>query len=228
MPRTKFEMGKVGLEIKKSRLLKHLDEIEKLGREWVRELYASDPFGVSSIPFDPSSPGYRPDVERDEDTNHMLRRHFRSRQLWKNHTEWEEKLRAIARIRGGLLERFGRRVNGGDFTDAFLNTALEDAFDQVLNRTLSFNFELGNGGTSVVYRARMIVKSDRPVDLDSIRNSQNKLGEEIAASKEMAEAVEIWGEAMTLQEGMVGLVRTALRASDLMYPCRYCKHLWKD
>ena len=126
------------------------------------------------------------------------------------------------------LDGLHTEVNGGDFTDAFLTTALEDAFDQVLNRTLSFNFELGNGGTSVMYRARMIVKSDRPVDLDSIRNIQKKLGEEIAASKEMAEAVKIWGEAMTLQEGMIGFVRTALRASDVMYPCRYCKHLWKD
>ena len=228
MPRTKFKMGQVGLEIKKSRLLKHLDEIEDLGREWVRQLYAPDPFGVSPISFDPSSPGYRPDVERDEETNYMLRRHFRSRQLWKNHSGWEEKLRAIARIREGLLERFGQKTNGGDLTDAFLNTALEDAFDQVLNRGLSFNFELGDGGTSVMYRARIIVKSDRPVDLDSVRNCHKKLGEEAAASKEMGEAVELWREVMTLQEGMIGLVRTALRASDLMYPCRYCKHLWKD
>ena len=228
MPRTKFKMGQVGLELKKSLLLKHLGELEKLGREWLRELNAPRPFADSSTSMDPSSAGYKPAVERDEEANHMLRRHFRSRQLWKTHAEWGEKHRAIARLRIGIQEQFGPVRTRGGTTHSFLDTALEDAFDQILEGKISFGYELVDLGTSVMHRARTIVKSDLPPKLDSVETRHKKLRQEVAASKEMRQVKDMWSEASGLEESMTGLVRTALRASDLMYPCRYCRHLWKD
>ena len=67
-------------EIKKEYLKDHLEQVEDLITEWIEQLNAPDPFsphdGILGWESD-----YRPKLEGDLDSNHMLRSHVRSRVL---------------------------------------------------------------------------------------------------------------------------------------------------
>lgn len=124
--------AEISAEMRKDRLRKHLNEVEDLGRSWIKQLTAPNPFywresdeswatrpdvkAAQAIRF-PESPeekrwkmwacreAYVPLLEQDVASNHMLRKHLRKRALWHNHSEWEQRLNRIAKLAPALCER---------------------------------------------------------------------------------------------------------------------------
>ena len=92
----KNNTGETVAEIKKERLKKHLNkEVPNLIQEWVKQLNAPEPFAYMDHDIWGWQSPYRPILKQDPDSNHILRRHLRSRALWRYHTDWEGKLDSI-------------------------------------------------------------------------------------------------------------------------------------
>ena len=131
MPR-KRPTGETMILIKKDRLNRHLDEVEKLIEGWVERLEAPPPFYWSesreSEEFGkPPVSGpvartekylwweewklwacrsvYTPWPEQDEDENHVLRRHLGSRTMWGCHAEWMRMLNRIREMASPLCRK---------------------------------------------------------------------------------------------------------------------------
>ena len=49
----------------------------------------------------------------------------------------------------------------------------------------------------------------------------------ISGLKGMKELVEVWTDVRSLQEQMNSIAIKALKSNDILYRCRFCKHLWK-
>ena len=82
--------SKVVVEIKKERLTRHLDQVEELLSQWLGELSDPELFyrGVELSPQDIHITTFQTRLERDEEVNHMLRKHLQSRAVWRHHTDW--------------------------------------------------------------------------------------------------------------------------------------------
>ena len=76
----------IAQEIKKQYLVEHLEDIRRLITNWISQLSTPNPFAPREGVWNWQS-GCSPDLEKDQDSNHMLRRHLRSRALWSHHAE---------------------------------------------------------------------------------------------------------------------------------------------
>ena len=83
--------SEIGKEIKKEYLKEHLKEVQTLMEDWLSTLKAP-PMMIQKGVFGWESP-YLPTAEQDDDSNHMLRRHLKSRAFWSYHADWELKLK---------------------------------------------------------------------------------------------------------------------------------------
>ncbi len=53
------------------------------------------------------------------------------------------------------------------------------------------------------------------------------LSNEISKIGHMTKLVEEWSEVKLLQKSMEAIANNLVKSSDILYPCRFCKHLWK-
>ena len=90
----------IASEIKREYLKEHLEIVKKIIEDWISELVAPSPFAPLKDIWGWQSV-YRPSAEQDPDSNHMLRRHLRSRALWYHHAAWVRKLENIWQIKRG-------------------------------------------------------------------------------------------------------------------------------
>jgi hypothetical protein len=247
MPR-KSKLGEAAIEIKKGFLQKHLGEVIHLIERWLNELRA---------PYDEHSwkTAYKPTVETDADQNHILRKHLRSRALWQHHSEWERCLGKLSSLAQEAYEYAGEKIkqshsqqkhyNDGD-RNYFLETAIKTAFNLALYWALKEKGSLSDmsnyGLFKEVKRDRYHLVSEGILYYDhdpiatSIQQTEEKsmvvmehwgLIYELADLKQTKEAIKLWMQIKEIEEKIRRLVMNALKSSDILYPCRFCRHLWK-
>ena len=132
------------VEIKKERLARHLNQVERHLAQWLVQIDTPMPF--SQVDLNPQniqvSP-YQPPLERDNDINHMLRKHLSSRVLWRHHSDWMLLQESLAKAANRLVKLGQVRIDklaqeeGIQPTSWFLNSALEDAFSAVAGLLLN-------------------------------------------------------------------------------------------
>jgi len=226
--------GEAVAEVKRERLKRHLDnEVPELIEEWLRQLNAPDPFSTIKVNYGGfwgwESP-YRPALEQNPDSNHMLRKHLRSRALWQYHTKWEGKLNNIftlvKEIRGKTDKKIGNPPDR-KYTVHYRGTALWQAFRLALGfhpdkwyRPASPSPGLNYGATKIEEMA--VSGGQRAV----IETEHWGLIYDLASLGEMKELVDQWQEAVELATKMHDLAIKALKESAIFHPCRFCKKLW--
>ena len=221
------------LQIKKERLEKHLDDVEKLVKDWISHLSAPDPFA-----FDRRSDcwgwrsAYKPPLEQDPDSNHMLRKHLKSRALWRHHADWESRLDRISQLvplaYGKANEKMGEITSGkAQYTENYLGTALWQAFYSACDKSPYWEYRRVDYGVTVSFGGYPIAISSEPEEYDQIHQEHPRLAEKLATLQQVRGVAEEWGFVMRLQEQMRALAEKALKSSDFLYPCKFCKHLWK-
>ncbi len=224
----------VAKELKKEYLLQHLEEVERLIANWIGQLKVPGPFS-------PHEEGlgwefeYRPPLEADPDSNHILRSHIRSRALWRHHTEWERQL-ALAWL---LVTQFREMSTGqfplirdGDTVEIWTNyigTALLAAFEGLRrNRRVRMNYKIPENGLGVA-------AGDFKIDTGATTEKQRKaiqekhsdLATSILQQQAMKQLVDCWHEIVALEGRMTQLASKILKSRDILYPCSFCRHLWK-
>ena len=224
--------------IKKERLSKHLDDVDKLLRLYHQELDAPLPFRATEDELWPAV--YRPKVEQDNNANHMLRKHIVSRAFWKHHSDWGKELEGICRAGGSLLEFIETfqdqlfKKTGLRPTSLFGRTAAEDAFKESLGIEVHGRYEACQDH-GVNYRGlRIEESSDQNVqessdqnDVQTIQEAHSNLVAMLKRAPTMREIDRRWKEAKGHSESMGQLLNGVLLASDIVYPCRFCRSFFK-
>jgi hypothetical protein len=228
------------VQIKKERLDQHLSEVENLIRGWIPQLSATDPFAsyTRGDSWGWQSP-YLPDSERDADSNHMLRKHLKGRALWKHHFDWQWRLDRVFKMLAGVREKASkpdRERQPGDeslskkmaYTEGYLGTALWLAFGISRNRAPNLDYMRGDGGKGVRFGGYVIeTSSASETDFKAVREDHRNLGLRLSKLGEMKEMAEEWAVIEELQGKMQRLADKSLKSSDYLYPCTFCKRLWR-
>lgn len=223
----------VSMEIKKEYLKDHLENIKTVISTWLEQLNATAPFwpqrgywGWQSL--------YRTIAEQDPDTNHSLRHHLRSRALWKNYAYWDTHIDKVWHLAQQLRKRTSKlhlRGSGYEnrlYTADYLGTALYKGFGLALGEKVERDYRVPENEVGLCYQAYRIE--------DSIKNEEQRLLIEtehwdlinrIANLKVTRQLVDEWREAKELQERVREIANKDLKSNNILYPCRYCRHLWK-
>lgn len=211
-------------EIKKEYLKKHLDSVGSLIERWGSQLYPPFPLAHQKGSWGWQS-AYRPPVELDMDDNHVIRRHLRSRALWIHHANWERELdkiyESIISVRQQAEIKLQEQTESRqrEYNENYLGTALDKAFDKALGR------EVENGSSYESYATGTLAMNLEGRAL--IEQEHWDLILDIAELGGMKGLADQWNEVLRLQKQMQLIVDRALKSNDILYPCRFCRHLWK-
>jgi len=225
------EMAK---EIKKDYMLRHLDEVEKLITDWMPQINAPAPFlllddnwGWLSI--------YRPALEENPDSKHVLKQHLHSRTLWRQHTEWERKLEAT----WGLITKVRKKANDLYISlsinqttlhrEQYVGVALTAAFNSIYTgKPLKIQYKIPDDQHGVSC-GDFKIEMEATIDEErlSIQKGHTDFTNTITSFVEMKQLIVIWNDVEALRNQMRTIANKVIKSKDILYPCRFCRHLWK-
>jgi len=225
------EMAK---EIKKEYLLRHLDEVQKLITDWIPQINAPAPFLLQNDDWGWLSI-YRPALEETPDSKHVLKQHLRSRTLWRHHTEWERKLIAtwdfITNVRKKADDVYTQlSINQPTLhREHYIGVALTAAFNSIYTgKLLKIQYQI-SGDQHGVSCGDFKIELEATIDEErlSIQKEHTAYTNTISNFKEMKQLIVIWHDIEVLQNHMQTIANKVIKSKDILYPCRFCRHLWK-
>lgn len=227
------DQSQMVFEIKKDRLEKHLREVEKTIKEWIPQLLAPDPF-ASRGNIRGWQKVYQSSIEADPTLNHMVRKHLKSRRLWRLHTEWQSTLNEVWSQLPSLRDYANRHMSQSsqsamDYTEDFIGTALWQAFLETRrDRSIRLTYHPNDPGSGIKLGGYVIEKSaSSDTELKEVKKKHRELIAALTGTQEMKQIVEAWQRTLDLQSNMHSLATTLIRSSDYLNPCRFCKKLWQ-
>jgi len=223
----------VASEIKKEYLKEHLEKVREEIETWIFELATPSPFAAVKGIWGWQEV-YRPTKEYDPDSNHILRRHLRSRALWHHHAEWERKLEGLWQLKNRVNEdadkeheeRLYKKVRS--YTESYIPSAVWQGFEIAKGREIYINYKIPDDRIGVSYGAYRIENSVQSADDRALVEKEHKeFSKYIAGTKIMEKLVTLWKEIQDVQKTMYSIADKTFKSHDIFYPCRFCKHLWK-
>ena len=221
-------------EIKKEYLVQHLEDIKRLITSWISQLSVPNPLAPRGGVWNWQLV-YSPDLERDPDSNHMLRRHVRSRALWIHHTEWERKLNILgdllSQVRKLAEDKYLEQLSDEleKYKENYIGVALWVAFDSTYSRKpLQIHYKILDNEPGVALGDFKIeLSASTANERTLIENEYKDFIHYLVGLEPMKELSTLWHEIQNVQEQMRALARKALKSNDILYQCRFCRHLWK-
>jgi len=224
--------SEIGKEIKKEYLKEHLNGVLKLIEDWLPTLKApplivqKGIWGWESV--------YLPVVEQDQDNNHVLRRHLKSRAFWSHHANWELKLNNIWQLTKQLhkdaYSKYPKKSGNMQIksTPEYFTVALWKGFDTANGLEIDDWYKTPDNQQGVSYGAYKLELSVTSDDTRSLVKKEHlQLISALAQNTIMMQLVQLWKEVSTLQAQMYSIGNKALKSGDILYPCMFCKHLWQ-
>ena len=224
----------VAVEIKKEFLMQHLELVERLLTEWIGQLNAPGPFSVYKGMLGWQS-AYKPKLETEPDNNHILRSHVRSRALWRHHTDLELKIALAWSLVAKLREMttgqlpLGKGDNAAGILKSYIGTALLAAFEAVRrSKLVSMNYKAPDDGIGVAcgdFKIDNMVATRE--QRRAVQEKHRGLAIYLAEQKSMRQLVDCCQKIENLEQRMIQLATKTLKSRDILYPCRFCRHLWR-
>jgi hypothetical protein len=119
------------------------------------------------------------------------------------------------------------RAKGKELTEDYKAIALWVALDQALGHAPEkLYYQTGSRG--VCYAGVVIEKSANAQQMNEVAEEHWQIISELGESKEMLELAQEWQQALALQERMRELAQKAIKSSDILYPCQFCRRLWQE
>ncbi len=212
----------------------HLKEVERVAGQWLGELTLGNPFYPPDREEDWGRV-YEPPAEGDPEKNHMVRKHLRSRILWTYHTRWHQLLPAFTERRKETLEEAKRIAEGkGQY---WVLTALWQAWERAKNEPKSedeetewelraiSNYQPDSLPSPAVMFGRFAIEESGGVE--RVRGPHMEMIRRLARLDSLKEALAVWSEIEDLRKKMGEIGRRIVKSRDILYPCQYCRHLWK-
>ncbi len=224
--------SQVATELKKEYLRDHLESIKTLINSWISELPPPEPLAPNNRVWGWQSL-YRSPRQDNPDDNHMLRRHLKSRALWRHHSNWELKLEEIWQLTEQVrLEAQAKKGKESvnrlwKYTEEYNLLALWKAFDMVLGKAIDLPFKVPDGQLGLSYGAYRIEESaNTPEARLSIEEEYKKFISSLSQASTMKHLANSWVEASQLELQISTIAGKMLKSSDIFYMCRFCRHLW--
>jgi hypothetical protein len=177
---------------------------------------------------------YVPPLEQDTASNHILRKHLRKRALWRYHSEWEQRLNRIRELGAPICERATEiekiekaRAVGKELTEDYKAIALQVALEQALGHAPEKLYSQ-RAFRGVCYGEVVIEKSANAQQMTEVAENHWQMASELGQSREMLELAQEWQHALALQERMREIAQKAIKSSDILYPCQFCRRLWQE
>jgi len=160
---------------------------------------------------------------------------MRSRALWRHHTEWEKNLDSVWYLIHQLRKQAGDKhlLQSGnkqrEYSENYIGVALWVAFNSVyIGKPLQISYKVSDD-------QRGVACGDYKIELSAAAGEEHSMIEEehtdfthyLAELKLMKDLSDLWKEVERLQEQMQTLINKALRSNDMLYECKFCRHLWK-
>ncbi|MFC1942775.1 hypothetical protein ACFLWU_06135 [Chloroflexota bacterium] len=220
--------------IKTRYLTEHLKQAEEMIIEWRDELKAPAPFSPQGGVLGWES-AYRPLIEVDPDNNHTLRSHVKSRVLWRHHTDWERGIARIWLLIEKLREATAKKLpyNKADYPDYvwknYIGTALLAAFETVYReKPFAVTHKSPQSEPGVLCGDYLIdMKASDKAQRQVLQDQHSNLITTLVKKPDMKELIKDWKIVKEEEERMNLIVTKIIKARDILYPCRFCKHLWK-
>ena len=226
--------SEIAREIKKDYLMQHLDDVRNIITNWIPQLNSPAPLFPREVLFGWQSI-YGPSVEIDPDSNHILRHHAHSRALWRHHNDWELKLSNVWELTVRLKEQVDDiysklpKSKSPECKENFLGIALWVAFDSLyLRKSPRIHYETPDDQKGVAcgnYRIDSVASTKQ--ERSSIQKKHQQLIKSIIGIKELKDLTDSWQEVKKIEEQMQTIANKILKSRDILYPCRFCRHLWK-
>ena len=223
----------IAREIKKEYLKEHLENVKRAIEIWIPEINTPAPltshkdvWGWQSI--------YTPPMEQDPDSNHMLKRHLRSRALWSHHANWERKIGKVwyltNRVRKEADDKHIEHSNNKQrqYTAEYVTVALWKAFDVARGREIDDWYKVPDDQHGVSYGAyKLELSAVTSEECSSIEKEHREFNHYLAELEDMCQLIELWHEVNELKTYMQTIGNNILKSGDILYPCKFCRHLWK-
>jgi hypothetical protein len=219
-------------EIKKDLLKEHLKVVEEYIKIWLNEFNVPSPF----IPKPDSAwqAMYLPSTEQDPDSNHMIRHHIRSRALWGHHTKWvsilEEMWALISKLHQETRNK-QKELSGTEqrqFTPEFTSVALWKGFEVADGRELVDLYKIPDSKLGISYGAYQLeLSAVTQEQRNMIEQEHRKYINSLSTHEDMLRLVTLWNEVIDLTKQMWSIGNKILKSHDILYPCSFCKHLYK-
>jgi hypothetical protein len=164
----------------------------------------------------------------------MLRQHLRSRSLWSHYANWERKLESIWRLTNQVKEKANRMhpeqsLNKQlQYIEDYVNTALWQGFEMACGNVLKIDYKVPENQLGLSFGAYIIeISAATKAVRDLVEKEHKDFSHEISRIGEMKDLVSLWSDIKELQESILALAMKDLKSSNILYPCRFCRHLWK-
>jgi hypothetical protein len=218
----KNNYGEVARQVMREKLIKHLDVVEELISTWLQQVSVPEPFIIEDKTW-PIELEYIPSSTKDEDKNHMIRRHLHSRMLWRNYSDWERKIRDIELCGKELYKKV--KKGNPNTSKIYLHTILWAAYRIVTGKEVKKKYGLVEDKDLTFYG--YVIADIHPEVLNEIENEHWESISDTSEYKEMTDIVKIRLETEPLQERISDLANKILLSGDIFYPCKFCRRLMK-
>ena len=223
----------IARDLKIEYLKEHLENVKKLIAEWVMQLNAppllapqKGVWGWQSV--------YQPFAEQDPDSNHMLKRHLRSRALWSQHASWDVKLERIwnliQQVHIESQAKYAKlpTIKQRQYTEEYIRTALWQGFELACDAVLKIDYRIPEHQKGICFGAYNIETSVTSAEERILVEEEHRdFSDSLAGIESMKELAGLWSEVKRIQQAMYAIATKAQKSNDILYPCRFCKHLWK-
>jgi len=222
----------IAKEIKKEYLREHLEDVRRLIKDWLPTLKAppltlqKGIWGWESV--------YLPAVMQDQDNNHILRRHLKSRAFWSHYANWELRLNNIWHLTKQLHKDANSKYpkQSGNrqtkYTPEYFTVALWKGFDTANGLKIDDLYKAPEDQQGVSYRAYKIeLSATNEKERSLVEKEHRQFISDLAQNEVMLQLVQLWQEVSTLQTQMYSIGNKALKSGDILYSCMFCKHLWQ-
>jgi len=228
----RLQKSTIVAEIKKEYFKEHLDKVKKLIELWINELSAPPPYSKEQRRGWQAR--YSPATEQNPDNNHMVRKLLKRRTLWRHHTDWEQKLQLIfslinqAQIAANDIQAKQSSNLQKVYTSDYLDTALWQGFELASGNKLKLAYKtLDNGKGIALGGFKIEAETATSGEYNLIIKEHEGFINEISQMECMKKLVNEWSDIKSLQESMKTIAKRAVKSNDILYPCGFCKHLWK-
>ncbi len=212
----------------------HLKKVDRMAGQWLGELILANPFYPPDREEDWGR-AYEPPAEGDPEKNHVIRKHLQSRTLWTYHARWRQLLEAFTGLRKAVLEEARSLAPGkGQY---WVFTALWQAWEWARSepksedeekdweRRISSYYRPDSPPSPAVMFGGFAIEEKGEVG--RVRGAHMEMIKSLARLDSLKEALGVWSEIEVLGKQMGEIGRRIVKSHDILYPCQYCRHLWK-
>lgn len=114
------------------------------------------------------------------------------------------------------------------YTMEFKDVALWQAFDNASGRDIDDHYKVPDDQQGLSYGTyKLELTSSTAFEYTNIKKTHHEFIYSLAGLEKMKQMIELWQYVLDIQIKMHSIGDRMIKSLDILYPCRFCRHLWK-